>query len=238
MKKILVLANSFGEDCTAYMEKMSSELYVRNLYVPACSLEQHSEFIERREDAYQYQKDAVMIGDRLVSANDAFAYEQWDYIVLQQVSFLAGKYDSYYPYLTEIIEYIKKVCPQVSLVLNETWSYEKGSTHEKFYLYGNDPLQMIGQIRQACERVAKENGMPLIRTGEFIQRLRQCKAFQDGSLCRDTYHLSTEYGRYAASAFFVRFFGADVLPDFMPDNAQADKIRIIQENLIEFERYE
>lgn len=238
MKKILVLANSFGEDCTAYMESITPRLFVRNLYVPACSLEQHSEFIEKREEVYQYQKDAVMIGDKPVSANAAFEFEKWDYIVLQQASFLAGKYDSYYPYLTEIIQYIKGVCPQAKLIFNETWSYEKGSPHEKFYLYGNDSSEMMRQIRRTCERVSGENGMPLIRTGEFIQKLRRLKAFRDGSLCRDTYHLSTEYGRYAAAVFFVRFFGEDVSPDFIPENAQADKIRLIRENLIKFESHE
>ncbi len=238
MKKILVLANSFGEDCTAYMESITPRLFVRNPYVPACSLEQHSEFIEKREEVYQYQKDAVMIGDKPVSANAAFEFEKWDYIVLQQASFLAGKYDSYYPYLTEIIQYIKGVCPQAKLIFNETWSYEKGSPHEKFYLYGNDPSEMMRQIRRTCERVSGENGMPLIRTGEFIQKLRRLKAFRDGSLCRDTYHLSTEYGRYAAAVFFVRFFGEDVSPDFIPENAQADKIRLIRENLIKFESHE
>lgn len=238
MKKILVLANSFGEDCTAYMESITPRLFVRNLYVPACSLEQHSEFIEKRAEVYQYQKDAVMIGDKPVSANAAFEFEKWDYIVLQQASFLAGKYDSYYPYLTEIIQYIKGVCPQAKLIFNETWSYEKGSPHEKFYLYGNDPSEMMRQIRRTCERVSGENGMPLIRTGEFIQKLRRLKAFRDGSLCRDTYHLSTEYGRYAAAVFFVRFFGEDVSPDFIPENAQADKIRLIRENLIKFESHE
>ena len=238
MQKILVLANSFGEDCTAYMESITPRLFVRNLYVPACSLEQHSEFIEKRAEVYQYQKDAVMIGDKPVSANTAFEFEKWDYIVLQQASFLAGKYDSYYPYLTEIIQYIKGVCPQAKLIFYETWSYEKGSPHEKFYLYGNDSSEMMRQIRRTCERVSGENGMPLIRTGEFIQKLRRLKAFRDGSLCRDTYHLSTEYGRYAAAVFFVRFFGEDVSPDFIPENAQADKIRLIRENLIKFESHE
>ena len=99
-------------------------------------------------------------------------------------------------------------------------------------------MGMIRQVRRTCERVAEENKMPLIRTGEFIQKLRRLKVFQDGSLCRDTYHLSTEYGRYAAGAFFVRHFGEDISPDFIPENAQADKIRLIRENLIKIESHE
>lgn len=31
MKKILVLANSFGEDCTAYAQSLAPDLFVRNL---------------------------------------------------------------------------------------------------------------------------------------------------------------------------------------------------------------
>ncbi len=58
---------------------------------------------QKESGSIPYQKDAVMIGDKPVSANDAFEFEKWDSIVLQQASFLAGKYDSYYPYLTEII---------------------------------------------------------------------------------------------------------------------------------------
>ena len=77
VQKILFLANSFGEDCTAYMENITPRLFVRNLYVPACSLEQHSEFIKKRAEVYQYQKDAVMIGDKPVSAN-AVSYTHLD----------------------------------------------------------------------------------------------------------------------------------------------------------------
>ena len=236
MKKILVLANSFGEDCTAYAQSLAPDLFVRNLYVPACSLEQHSRFIEEGAEVYQYQENAVMIGEKTISANEAFALEPWDHIVLQQASFLAGKYSSFYPYLTEIISYIKSVCPQAKLVFHQTWAYEKNSPHEMFSLYGRDASVMFRRIKSACGRVAAENGLPLLRTGEFLQRLRRYKLFRDGSLCRDTYHLSTEYGRYAAALLFVRFFGEEYDKNFLPENAREEKIGKIREVLAQFEK--
>ena len=56
--KILTIGNSFSQDATAYVERIAlSDIYVRNLYIPGCSLEMHYNNMLTGEKAYEYQKN-------------------------------------------------------------------------------------------------------------------------------------------------------------------------------------
>ena len=64
---------------------------------------------------------------------------------------------------------------------------------------------MFESIVSVSEKAAESIGADLIRTGTVIQHLRENVSdfdYQNGgiSLCRDTFHLSETYGRYAAAA--------------------------------------
>ena len=68
---------------------------------------------------------------------------------------------------------------------------------------------MFESIVSASDNATEITGATLIPAGTVIQKLRDdVKEFDytDGgvSLCRDTYHLSETYGRYAAAAIWLR----------------------------------
>ena len=109
--KILAIGNSFSEDCTAHLGRMC-DVYVRNLYIGGCSLERHARNLEEQIADYQFQKDAIMLGERLVSANEILAAESWDVITLQQVSHAAPFYKTYQPYLDELAAYVRRAVPR------------------------------------------------------------------------------------------------------------------------------
>ena len=105
--KILSIGNSFSQDATRYLDEVSDgEIFSRNLYMPGCSLETHAENISKSADVYEYQKGDEIIGK--VSAYDALLCEKWDYVTVQQGSAYSGVYETFEPYLTEIINFIKK----------------------------------------------------------------------------------------------------------------------------------
>ncbi len=229
MYKVLAVGNSFSQDCTAYIEKMTDQLFVRNLYVGGCSLEQHCSFIKTGEPVYDYEQNGEKL--KSISLKDALLSHDWNAVTLQQASPFSGLKDTYYPHLTELISFIREYLPNAEIIINQTWAYEKGSPHDAFPTYNCDQNLMFSNLKDAYDYAAKKENLRIIRTGEFIQKLRKKKPFiyENGglSLCRDSYHLSLEYGRYAAALTWCRFFNAQV-NDFVPDNAEKEILNMIK----------
>ena len=60
--KILAIGNSFSEDSTRYLQQIAAsageELFVRNLYIGGCSLNQHWSNMQSGAAAYTYYQNA------------------------------------------------------------------------------------------------------------------------------------------------------------------------------------
>lgn len=105
--------------------------------------------------------------------------------------------------------YIKEYVPDAKIYFHQTWAYETDSLHEGFSAYSNNQEEMFSKILLASERFSKEIDVPIIPTGRVVQHLRKSSPefdYEDGgiSLCRDGFHLSYDYGRYTASAVWLR----------------------------------
>lgn len=227
--KILALGNSFSQDCTAHLGRMC-DAYVRNLYIGGCSLERHANNLDAHVADYELQKDGKMPGEHHVTANEVIASEEWDVITVQQVSQLSGRYESFEPHLSVVLRHIRALCPTARIVWNQTWAYATYSTHTGFINYNRDQALMAERILSASRRVAKENGLGLIEVGEAIAHLRKVLPPDSTELCRDGFHLSLDYGRYAAAYVWAKHFSLPV-NDFLPDGADPTRIRAIRNAL-------
>ena len=233
--KILAIGNSFSQDVTRYLREIAAsageDLFVRNLYIGGCSLQMHADNIESNAPLYVYETDAH--GTEKISIPDALTCEQWDFVTVQQVSGQSGKSESYEPYLSYILKTVKEACPDAEILFHRTWAYEIGSGHRNFVLYNNSQLEMYGAIVAVTAEIAARHGLGIIPVGDFIQVLRNIPPFdyKNGgmTLCRDGYHLSFDYGRYAAALCWFKFLtgrrAADVT--FIPQNADASLIDVI-----------
>lgn len=203
---ILCIGNSFSEDVTRYLHQISDEeLYVRNLYIGGCSLERHyNNIIEEKAD-YEYQKNGRML--RMISANEALTKKKWDFITVQQVSQLSGIAESYEPYLSAIIEFIKEKCPSAEILLHRTWAYDDKSDHPGFVNYGCSRKVMYEAIVNASNEIAKKHGLRVIPTGDAIELAREIPEFSgaERNINRDGFHLSLDYGRYLGGLVLFGF---------------------------------
>ncbi len=212
MLKILAVGNSFSQDATRHLEKISasagSELFVRNCHIGGCSLERHYSNILSGEPAYDYQQNGEFL--EKISLSDALRRESWDFITVQQVSGLSGISESYHPYLEEVVSFLKKTSTDSRIVFHRTWQYEKGSTHPDFVRYDSSPEFMFNCIRRVTEDVADKYQLPVIPVGDAVSlasKLKEFDASRGGdSLYRDGYHLSEDFGRYLAGLVWFRFF--------------------------------
>jgi hypothetical protein len=212
MIKILAIGNSFSEDATAYLYDIAKadgvELKVVNLYIGGCSLERHWSNITADEAAYDYQLNGQYT-ERKISIREALLEEQWDYVVTQQVSNYSGILDTYYPYITLVLDYVKQLAPGAKQLLHQTWAYEIDSDHSAFVNYHSNQNEMYLALTDAYNNVAKDLSLPLIPCGKVIQTLRAMPFFDYAkgglSLCRDGYHMNLVYGRYALAATWYEF---------------------------------
>ncbi len=234
MIKILAIGNSFSQDATAYIELLTDKLFVRNLYIGGCSLEKHCALLNGEQKAYEYQHNGEKCLPELVSVKQALTMENWDFITVQQVSGLSGIESSYYPYLPQLIAYIKQYS-NAKIIFHQTWAYEKDSTHQDFAFYDNKQDTMHQALTSVALSVCKREGLDYIPTGEVIDSLREYPFFDVDcgglSLCRDGFHLSMNYGRFAAACVWSCYF-LDELPAYLQRNDLSHGYQIIKKMLL------
>ncbi len=219
MLKILAIGNSFSQDATYYLKNVADSAGVDvkavDLYIGGCSLEMHNQNIKNNDESYSYELNGVCTG-RMTSIQDALKEDEWDIVTIQQVSFLAGVYESYGEDLIGVLDCIKEYAPQAKIYIHETWAYEIDNTSDGFARFDCNQEQMAASIENTVERISKENGnIPIIPCGRAVRKLRRNPLFdyQNGgeSVCRDGYHMSLAYGRYlTALVWFATLLKGDV----------------------------
>ena len=210
MIKVLSIGNSFSVDAHFYLHDLSlcgeEEIYTVNLPIGGCPLEKHYNNMLSGEAAYRYSINGKGT-DVAVSIEDGLKLDKWDYITIQQVSHLSGVEETYHPYIEALISYIKERS-DAEILIQETWAYEIDSTHGGFARYDNNQDIMYERVSATYRKMSELFGIRLIPTGDVIQALRKTPEFDykagQPSLNRDGFHLSMDYGRYAAAAIWYK----------------------------------
>lgn len=244
MVKILSIGNSFSQDSHKWLHKLAEknnfDLHAVNLYIGGCSLEQH--WNEYKNGSADY--DLEINGGsaiRKISLTEALEMDTYDVITLQQASRHSGVPQSYYPYIVELADVVRRAQPQAQLMFIKTWAYETDSTQSGFDLYNNNQDEMYRRICDCSKLVAKLINARIIPTGDVIQTLRREVPefdYSNGgmSLCRDGFHLLMNYGRYAAAATMYRAVTGNKIKVTEFENFDVDlmnKIVTVVEKVIE-----
>ncbi len=200
--RILTIGNSFSQDATRYIESLSSsDIYVRNLYIPGCSLEMHCNNIRTGSKSYEYQKDGKKL--YMTSIEKALSKRPWDVVTIQQVSHLSGIIESYFPYISDLIGFIKLKAPNAEILFHKTWPYAKGCLHNGFVNYDNDTKKMYDCINQTVQKICSQFCLDVINTADYIYysyiKCLSDPLYRDMPLYRDGFHLSIPQGRYLAA---------------------------------------
>jgi len=249
MVRLLAIGNSFSEDATYYLhqilESAGVDNQVINLYIGGCPLERHWENIESDGAEYQLQLDGKKT-ERYVSIHEALKTFNPDHVILHQASHDSGWEVSYEPFLELILAYLAEQAPQAKIWLNQTWAYEKDSTHKRFVRYNRNQQEMYEKLSFCYRKMAEKYHLPLIPSGDMIQKLRGRDLFkpeQGGmSICRDGFHMSFLYGRYALASMWARaVFKVDAetntyIPktEYLPDvSAEAEILEVLKKTVDE-----
>ena len=219
--RLLSIGNSFSMDAHRWLHMLAKEHGVQmecvNLYIGGCSLQTHWGNVQNNAADYELGLDGERTTN-FVSIQQALEMGKWDVVTLQQASRFSGMPETYEPYLSELAALVRQYQPQAKLYFHQTWAYEVDVENPGYQNYNCSQQQMYKCIVAASDKAAASINAELIPVGTLIQYLREnVKEFdyRNGgmSLCRDGYHLSWYYGRFAAAATWLRkLTGIDVHP--------------------------
>lgn len=211
--KILSIGNSFSDDAQRYLREIAAhdgvEIETLNLCIPGCSLKTHSERVKDGKCGYFFHYNGDVERGDLISLQDGVAMRKWDIVTIQQVSVESFKEKSFYPYIHEVIAYVREKLPEAKIYVHQTWAYENGSPRSFEITDGKGAEFMLEGIRRAYARARAEIGAEaIIPSGELMELLRVNGA---SKIYRDTFHASYGLGRYAVGLLWYKLFtGRDV----------------------------
>lgn len=233
---ILAIGNSFSQDAVEqYLYELFDaagiEVVIGNLYIGGCRLDTHWANAQSGNGAYEYRKvvKGVKTQNNNISLPYGLADEDWDIITVQQASGSSGQYETYTPYLENLIEWISDKS-EADIWFHQTWAYAKNSDHAEFPKYNKDQITMYEYIMESVQKAMSDNPQlkGVIPSGTAIQNGRT--SFLGDSFNRDGYHLETTYGRYtAACTWFEALSGMSVVGNaYAPSTVNAVQKEIAQ----------
>lgn len=236
--RILAIGNSFSQDA---IEQNLWELFdaegipviIGNLYIGGCTLQRHYNNSLGDVPDYRYRKvvEGVRSDTSGYTLEMGLSDEPWDIVTLQQASGVSGLYETYQPYLKDLVGFVQaRTRDDVRLLWHQTWAYSADASHPEFPIYGRNQQVMYAAIMYASRRAVEENGFrAVIPSGTAIQNGRST-ALGD-TFNRDGYHLELTYGRYtAACTWFETLTGIDVTGNpWHPATVDPETARICRE---------
>lgn len=200
---VLTIGNSFSDDATRYLCDIATAagdtLYVENICIGGCSLEQHYNNMLSGEQNYLMTVNG-RLDNSTYTLDEGLSRRAWDIVTIQQVSHMSFNADSYQPYASTLVQHIRKRVPTAKILLHQTWAYEAGSERLHSIAGYDTPERMLSDIVEANRRIAAEIGADgIIPSGELFGKLI-CRV--GTPLHRDTFHASLGLGRFALAALW------------------------------------
>ena len=210
---ILSIGNSFSQDAQRYLNKIATAdgvtLTTYNLYIGGCTLYKHFKNMLSEQKAYALEMNGT--NTRFyVSLKEALLNREWDVITVQQASHLSTDYDTYQPYLDELVAYIRKYVPKAKIAVHQTWAYEQESRRLQEKMNYGDYKEMLCDVVASYQKAAEQvKADYLIPSGEVFGAMLENGVER---VHRDGFHASRGLGRYALGLVWYRILtGRDIL---------------------------
>lgn len=252
--KVLTLGNSFSENAHRYLIDIMKaqgmdDIILGNVVYSACSLQAHYSKAQSGVRDCIYYKFTLKDGEFAEGTNNgkvttsrynvnfAFEDEDWDIVILQQVSGQSGIVSSYSPHLDNLVNYIKgKVKADCKLGFHMTWAYQANANHSDFPKYSRNQMTMYNSITNAVQQCVVSRGDFdfIIPAGTAIQNMRT--SFVGDTLTKDGYHLG-DLGSYVVGYTWYSVLTGDPLNEikFTPNvngfNPSAKEIEAVRESV-------
>lgn len=206
--KILAIGNSFTSNATHYMPELINNLNGNNICIAtliqgAYSLENHWNSYKNGTSDYilDYSYNGTWIRSNIKTINEALRLFDWDIIVIQQVSGKSGQYNTYQPYLDNLVSLFREINPGAVLVWHYTWAYTSGYTHEDFKNYNYDSEEMYNAIIEAGNQATLTFDWS-IPSATLIKRMREEFPEVQNGFSNDGIHITDHFAQYSLSSLW------------------------------------
>lgn len=209
---VLSIGNSFSQDAQRYLHELAASegvpMETVNLYIGGCPLERHFRNMVGDRRDYTLQADGHHIEGFAMSIDEALTNRNWDVITLQQASHFSYQEDSYFPYIEELADYVRAMCPKAKILIHQTWGYETGC-ERALNLGFNTYDEMFAEVKRCYDKAARKiDADGILRCGEALQY-----ALHHGAekVHRDTFHAGLGLGRFILALVWYGYItGNDV----------------------------
>ncbi len=175
---VLTIGNSFTDSLMAFFPDVVAsapgcELHFERANHGGCELERHWKYITCEESDRVFS----MYQDRRWKMREILAREKWDIVSIQQASHYSWRPETYQPYASNIVEYVRKYAPSAEIVIQQTWAYRADDSRIRpGGAWGIDQAEMYRRLTDAYLALSKELGLRVIPTGKAVQLARQREA--------------------------------------------------------------
>ena len=213
--KILSIGNSFSQDAQRYLHNLAKfngeNIKSVNLYIGGCPLRTHYLNVLDDNKAYDFEFNGERTGIK-VSIKEALVSDEWDYVTIQQASRFSFEFDSYIPYIDEVVAFVKKYAPKTKILIHQTWGYADGSQKlvslEKFDTGKQMFLDVFDAYDMAYKHIKADGIIP---SGKAMLHALEMGI---GKIYRDGYHATLGAGRYLLALCWYKFLtGKDISND-------------------------
>lgn len=203
--KILTIGNSFSLDAAQYylpelLKSMGINATIGNLSIAGCTLEKHWDNIQNNKGAYDFYRhvNGKSYVNSKIKLSNVIKLENWDIITIQQGSALSFDYNSYVPYLQNILEWVRERS-DAKIYFHQTWAYSKDAFSTDLFAEKDPQLEMYQQIVATVIRAKDEHPLiyDIIPSGTAIQNGRTSSLGDTFNV--DSFHLEKTYGRLTAT---------------------------------------
>jgi hypothetical protein len=168
--RLLTVGNSFSGNATHFLEALAkaagNTLVCRHADIGGGSMAQHWEKVLRHEKDPQDKKGSY--GGK--SLQEILSAEKFDFVTIQQYSFISHDVATYRPYARNLYDFIKKQASQAEVLMHQTWAYRCDDPR-----FANQPAKpgepatqeaMYEALTRAYEAIAAELGARIIPVGD------------------------------------------------------------------------
>lgn len=236
--KILVVGNSFSVDSSEFLYEVATDagyqVLIANLNRSSTTLADHWRYARNSDAVYTYRKNSAgswdIVADKSAIMAQALEDEDWDIILFQQQSYMAGVASSYHndetSYVTLLADFARAHCSNgaVKIGWQMTWSLRECT--ERYYVKRfTGELDLYEKICAAVQTQVEDTGTAdfIIATGTAIQNART--SYLGDTLDRDGKHLSYDLGRYLAAMSVASGCGMDLSGVDQLDTSVSSKSR-------------
>lgn len=174
---VLTVGNSFAENACRYLPDIARSagytIKIGKANLGGCSLKRHWELVE---DAERNPDDPnpdpkMRYGKKWTLAQLLAAYP-WDFVTIQQYSYISHDPASYRPFAGKLVEHIRRHAPQSAILVHHTWAYRVddpsfggGDAPAKPGQRPRTQAEMHQRVHEAYLGVARELGLGIIPSG-------------------------------------------------------------------------